>query len=99
LDEEVFPEDISAARLIEMLERLPLLDGILTKRAMLEAQEGGQGQVSGVTVGSRPGPGSPTPYSPTGSRTSEGDVEVVESSGRVLTTHPALAGLVDFAQV
>ena len=99
MDEESFPERVSAPRLIEMLERLPLLDGILTKRAMIAAQEQGSSAVSGVTVGSSPGGGSPMPYSPGGSRTGQDDVEVVESTRAALTTHPALVGLVDFAQV
>jgi hypothetical protein len=98
----LFPE-VSAPRLIEMLERLPLMDGALTKRAMVEAQQGsgGGGTVSGVTVGPPTGASSPAPYSTGGSPTGVGrdDIEVVDSSGTTLTTHPALIGLVDFAQV
>lgn len=85
-----------------MLERLPLLDGILTRRAMLEAQDQDPSTVSGVTVGASPGVGSPTRSSPTGSpRTAggQGEVEYVDSTGPALTGHPALAGLVDFTQV
>jgi hypothetical protein len=82
--------------LIEMLERLPMLNGVLTKRAMLEAQEQQPGgAVSGVTVGPTAGASGSPGYSPTGSRR---EVEYVESTGAMLTGHPSLAGIVEFAQ-
>jgi hypothetical protein len=40
IEDEVFP-DVSSARLIEMLERLPLYDGALTARATVEANKTG----------------------------------------------------------
>jgi len=88
--------DLPSARLIEMLERLPLMHGALSARATAEAQAS-QGTVSGVTVGAGPGGSSGPQSSATGSR--RDDVEQVESSRAVLTGHPAIAGLVDFAQV
>jgi hypothetical protein len=92
LDEDLWP-DLPSSRIVEMLERLPAMDGALTARAALEAQEsGGTGSqtVSGVPVGrgaSQSG----------GSGSSE--VEHVESTGRTLTGHPAFAGLVEYVKV
>ena len=82
-----------------MLERLPLLNGILTNRATIEAQEQEAG-VSGGTAEPAGSRSSSTRYSPAGTRSRTGsEVEHVESSKAMLTGHPALAGLVDYVAV
>ena len=95
MDEQILP-DCPAARLLEMLERLPLMNGALTARATAESQQG-QGSVSGVTVGAA----SSTGFSKTGSPRgpASNGVEQVDSSGAMLTGHPALAGLVEYVKV
>lgn len=85
----------SGARLVQMLERLPAYRGVLSARAASEQEQ--PGTVSGVTVGPRSGSDSVAISPSTGSH--RDDVERIESTGRNLTGHPALAGLVDYVQV
>lgn len=76
---------MSTPRLLEMLERLPAYDGALSARSMQEAQSE-QGSVSGVRVGG-------------GSSAPSTQIEEIGSSGAELTSHPALAGMVEYVKV
>ena len=76
------------------------MNGALSARAMAESQEDNGQSVSGVTVGGGRSTSSSSPGPPRGpSRAGGGEVEQVESTGRMLTGHPAIAGLVEYVQV